>query len=199
MAGDLRRRPRPVRASRGVSPLKVTVAVVASVVAVIVLFAAGIAAEQFNRGLPAAATATTSPAAKAGPGLGDAVRDGKLEFVVSRVDCTHRTVGAERLTRTAAGKYCVVSLSVRNVGDGAKFFVGHEQRAYDASGAEYAGDELAGVYANRGTEAFLRRLEPGERVAGKLVFDIPKKAALTTLKVHDSPFSGGAEVILARR
>ncbi|GAA2860658.1 hypothetical protein Acy02nite_56920 [Actinoplanes cyaneus] len=198
MSRDLRRRPRPVRAARGVSPLKVTLAVAGSVIAVIVLFAAGIAAEQYGR-RPAAATATTRPPAKAGPGLGDAVRDGKLEFVVSRVDCTRRTVGAERLTRTAAGRYCVVSMSVRNIGDGAKFFVGHGQKAYDASGAEYAGDELAGVYANRGTESFLRRLAPGEKVAGKLVFDVPENGSLTSLEVHDSPLSHGAVIILGQR
>ncbi len=199
MSRDLRRQPRPVRATRRPSPLKVSLAVVVSAIAVIVLFAAGIAAEQYQRGLPAAATATTRPTPKAvpaGPGLGDAVRDGKLEFVVSRVDCSRVTIGIEHLKRTASGKFCVVSMSVRNIGDGAKYFVGHSQKAYDAAGAEYGSDELAGVYANRGTEAFLRKLDPGERVAGKVVFDVPKTTRLTTLKLHDSPLSRGVAVTL---
>lgn len=195
MSQDLRSRRRPVRASRRVSPIKVAVAVVVSSILVIALFAAGIAAEEYNHGpQPTAAPAKVAP--PAGPGLGDAVRDGKLEFVVSRVDCAHTTIGIEHLKRTATGKFCVVSMSVRNISDGSKYFVGHAQKAYDAAGAEYGSDELAGVYANRGTEGFLRKLAPGERVIGRLVFDVPKKTRLATLKLHDSPLSGGAQVRL---
>jgi hypothetical protein len=191
------------------SPVKVTVAVLVSVLAVIVLFAAGIAAEQFSHGVPASTTPATptakaaaAPPAKAvadGPRPGDPVRDGKFEFVVSRVDCSRTSLGIEHLKRTADGKFCVVSLTVRNIGDTSKFFVGPAQKARDASGTAYSSDELAGIIANRGTEAFLEQLGPGETVTGKLVFDVPKKTTLTTLELHDSPLSGGVEAVLPDR
>ncbi|WUJ09416.1 DUF4352 domain-containing protein [Actinoplanes sp. NBC_00393] len=42
-------------------------------------------------------------------------------------------------------------------------------------------------------------MEPGGRVTGKLVFDIPTKVQLAGLELHDSPLSGGATVALTRR
>ncbi|BCJ46005.1 hypothetical protein GCM10010168_49530 [Actinoplanes ianthinogenes] len=200
MSHDLRQQRRPVRAARRVSPLKVSIAVLVSVIAIIGLFAAGIAAQQYSQqrsAAPAAAQAAAAP--PPGPGLGDAVRDGKLQFVVFRVDCAKRTLGVEHLKRTAAGRFCVVSLTVRNIGDSATYFVGHAQKAYDASGTEYTSDELAGIYANGGTEAFLQKVAPGAEVTGKLVFDVPKPVTLTTLKLHDSLLSDGAEVSLRQR
>jgi hypothetical protein len=201
MSHDLRQQRRPVRAARSVSPVKVSVAIVVSTVAVIVLFAAGIVAERFSRGLPAAGTtaAATGPPAKAvptGPAPGDPVRDGQFEFTVTRMDCSRTTVGLDHIKRTAEGRFCIISLTVRNIGDDAKYFVGQAQKAYDASGTEYETDELAGLYANRGVEAFVQKLGPGEKTTGKLVFDVPKKTDLTTLELHDSPLSGGVRARL---
>ncbi|GAA2710425.1 hypothetical protein Apa02nite_081950 [Actinoplanes palleronii] len=181
------------------SPLKVSLAVVASLVVVVALFAAGIAAEQYSHTRSAAVTATTSPPAKvvpAGPGFGDAVRDGKFQFVVSAMDCSRTSIGVERLKRTAAGKFCVISLSVRDIGDGTKYFIGYPQKARDASGGEYRIDELASLYANHGTDAFLKKLAPGKKATSSLVFDVPRGVTLATLELHDSPFSGGVEVTL---
>jgi hypothetical protein len=191
------RRRAPV--ARGRAPLKPLLAVLLACGAVVVLFGVGAAAERYGNKEPAAAT-LTGPAAKSGskppPGIGDAVRDGKFEFVVSRVDCSRSTVGLEHLKRTAKGKYCVVSLSVRNIADRSQYFLGRAQKAFDAAGASYGEDELAGFYANHDTQTFLQKLDPGERVAGKLVFDVPKPVKLTTLELHDSLLSGGVKVTL---
>lgn len=142
-----------------------------------------------------AAPARTSPSPKP-PGIGKAVRDGKFEFVVSRVDCSKTQVGFERLRRTAAGKYCVVSLSVKNIADRPKYFLGSAQKAFDAAGTKFGDDELAGLYANQNIQTFLNKIDPGERVTGKLVFDVPKSVTLTGVDLHDSLFSGGARVTL---
>jgi hypothetical protein len=201
MSYDLRQQRRPVRAARRVSPVKVTLAVVISVAAVIALFMTGIIAERFSHGLPAAGTSTAATPVKAvpaGPAFGEAVRDGKFEFTVTRVDCSRTTVGLEHLKRTAEGKFCVIGLTVRNIGDGSKYFMGQAQTAYDTSGAGYDSDELAGLYANGGVEAFLQKLGPGEKVSGRLVFDVPKKAELASLELHDSPLSGGVRAPLRR-
>jgi hypothetical protein len=176
-------------------------AVLFALVAIVALFLSGVAAHQFGHEQPVAATPVAkSPTPKPRPpGLGDKVRDGKFEFVVSRVDCSRSSIGKAPLDLTAKGKFCVVSLSVRNISDGAGYLLGRAQTAYDATGAAYDDDTLAGVYANRDTKTFLEKLDPGERVTGKLVFDVPRKVKLTTLDLHDSPLSGGVKVALTRK
>lgn len=196
MSHDSRHQRRPARARRGVSPVRATLAVVVPVAVVIALFAAGIAAERFSNGGPAAGTAPASPSTPAGPAFGEAVRDGKFEFTVTRVDCSATTVGFERLKRTAGGKFCVIGLTVRNIGDTATYFLGRAQTAYDSSGDTYGSDELAGLYVNGGAQAFVQQLGPGEKVSGKLVFDVPKPVQLAGIELHDSPFSGGVKAPL---
>ena len=184
---------RPAR--RTPVPLKAVLALVASGVAVIALFAAGTAAEQVNRDGPVAAVGAPAATSRP-PGMGSRVRDGKFEFVVSKVDCSRTSFGIEHLKRTAKGHYCVVSLSVRNIADKPKYFLGFAQKAQDANGTSYRYDEIAGVYANRNTHTFLEKVDPGERVTGRLVFDVPAGVELATLELHDSPLSGGVTVTL---
>lgn len=188
MTQDLRRR----------APLNPLLAVVLAIGAIVTLFLAGVAAQRLGSGAPAAAEAVATPgsAPPPPPGVGDAVRDGKFEFVVSRVDCTRTKIGRPPLERTADGRYCVISLSVRNIAEESQYFLGHAQKARDAAGHAYGNDELAGVYANRDTKTFPQKLDPGDRVTGKLVFDVPRPTKLTTLELHDSLLSGGVEITL---
>ena len=176
--------------------------------ALIGLFLFGAAAESLGHKVTTAATGQSKgagPAKGSGnangavtkpPVLGDAVRDGKFEFVVSRADCSKSSVGIEPLNRTAAGKYCVVSLSVKNIAGKPQLFLGGAQKAFDAAGTSFTADEIAGLYANHDTQTFLRKIDPGGEVVGKIVFDVPKATTLTTVELHDSIFSGGVKVTL---
>jgi len=169
------------------------------------LFLFGAAAQDFGHEKEAAVATTGRPAetgktdAKVtkSPGFGDAVRDGKFEFVVSRADCSKSTVGLEHLNRKAKGKFCVVDLSVKNIADEPQFFLGSAQKAFDAAGTKFTDDELAGFYANRDTQTFLQKIKPGGKVVGKVVFDVPKATKLTTVELHDSFFSGGVQITLS--
>jgi hypothetical protein len=181
----------------------VVLSVVVALGVLIVLFGLGAAAENRGRGGSpaagdrpvAAGSAATTTAAKT-PGLGDPVRDGKFEFVVSRVDCSRSTVVVEHMKRTAAGKYCLISLSIRNIADRPHFFLGRVQKVSDAAGTEFSNDELAGLLANREKQTFLRKIGPGSKVSGKMVFDVPKRTTLTHMELHDSYLSGGVRVAL---
>jgi hypothetical protein len=181
------------------------VSVVVAAGALVVLFGVGAAAENLGRGdAPPAGNgpaghrgASTGTSATAGA-LRHPVRDGKFEFVVQRVDCSRSTVGPEHLKRTASGKYCVVSLSVRNIADRPQLLVGSLQKVFDARGTEFTDDEAAGLFANRDTHTFLRKVDPGHQVSGKIVFDVPKGTTLSTMELHDSYFSGGVRVALTR-
>src|SRR5690349_2614530 len=168
------------------------------------LFLAGAAAQDFGRepdstaATAAAGSAKGKTARKATkpPGIGDAVRDGKFEFVVSRADCATSSVGSKYLNRKTKGRYCVVHLSVRNIADQPQLFLGSAQKAFDAAGTEFTDDKIAGLYANDDTQTFLQKIDPGGKVVGKIVFDIPATTTLTVVELHDSFFSGGARVTL---
>jgi len=178
----------------------------AAVGTLIGLFLAGVAAQNFGRDAESAAATTgagqpkgNGPTARKAikpPGIGDAVRDGKFEFVVSRADCSKSSVGSKYLNRKAKGKYCVLHLSVKNIADQPQLFLGSAQKAFDAAGTEFTDDKIAGLYANDETQTFLQKIDPGDRVVGKIVFDVPASTALTTVELHDSFFSGGARVTL---
>jgi len=165
--------------------------------------AAPAAAEPGAAGTKAApAKKTTAPAKKttapkAGPGLGDPVRDGKFEFVVSKVDCSKTKVGSQYLNKKAQGKFCQVTVKVKNIGKEAQLFHGSSQKALDAKGTEFSNDGAAELYANDDNATFLNEINPGNSAKGRLNFDVPKSVKLTTLELHDSPFSGGVEVSLS--
>jgi hypothetical protein len=188
-------KPRPVRKARPWSRTGLAVSLVSSVAVMVALFGVGAALVDIGRGDAAPATPSRSPARKAAT-LKQPVRDGKFEFVVQGVDCSRSTVGVEHLKRTAAGRYCVISLSIRNIADRPQLFLGKAQKVVDAGGKEFRDDEAAGLFANRTTQTFLRKIDPGRQVRGKVVFDVPKSTKLTEIELHDSYFSGGVRVAL---
>jgi hypothetical protein len=147
--------------------------------------------------VPKAVPTDPVAAPKAGPGLGDPVRDGKFEFTVTKLDCSKSKVGSEYLNKKAQGKFCQVSLTIKNIGDEAQTFDGSSQKAMDAKGTEFSNDGSAEMYANQDNSTFLNEINPGNQAKGKLLFDVPKSTTLTDLELHDSPFSGGVTVALS--
>ncbi|OLE25659.1 MAG: hypothetical protein AUG44_15350 [Actinobacteria bacterium 13_1_20CM_3_71_11] len=136
----------------------------------------------------------TTPAAPSHVGLNQAARDGKFEFVVSRVTCGVAKIGDEALNKTAQGQFCEVAVSVKNIGTQPQTFDGGAQKAKGADGATYANDGVAEIYANKDSATFLNEINPGNQVSGILVFDIPKTAKIASLELHDSAFSQGVVV-----
>jgi hypothetical protein len=128
--------------------------------------------------------------------IGEPVRDGKFEFVVKKVRCGVSRVGNQYLNEKAQGQFCLVTLTVRNIGDEPQTFNDFDQLAHDSKSREYKPDSEAGIYANQDTEVWLNEINPGNKITGVLVFDIPEKTKLTSLELHDSSFSGGVTVSL---
>ncbi len=136
-----------------------------------------------NDGAPAAAV-----------GLNQPVRDGKFEFTVTKVECGIAEVGGEYLNKKAQGQFCMVHVTVKNIGDEARTFTSSNQNAYNAAGQKYEADSAAGIYLEDDSRAFLEDINPGNSVNGIVVFDIPKDAQIAKLELHDSAFSGGVVV-----
>ncbi|MGY0232571.1 DUF4352 domain-containing protein [Longispora urticae] len=149
-----------------------------------------------------AAGATASPAAPAKEaavaGIGTAVRDGKFEFVVQKIECGKTQVGGEYLNKKAQGQFCMVTLAVKNIGDKPQTLYDSNQKGFGANNARYAPDSTAGLYANSEGDGsvWITEINPGNQVTGLVVFDIPKDGKLLTLELHDSAFSGGVKVKL---
>lgn len=138
--------------------------------------------------------AAGKPAAGKQAGIGDPARDGKFEFAVSKMDCSKTKVGDQYVNTKAQGKFCLVTLTVRNIGDEAQLFDSSSQKALDAKGTVYDADGAAAMYVNKDAETFLNNINPGNQVKGVIPFDVPKNVTVTTLELHDSSFSDGVKV-----
>ena len=130
------------------------------------------------------------------PGLGDPVRDGQFEFVVRSVDCGTRSVGEGFGHHTARGQFCLVSLRVENTGNEGRTFEGGRQFLLDRDGNRHDPDLLA-TAGNGGGQLWATHLNPGQRLAGTLVYDVPETAVPARVELHDAAFSGGVGVALS--
>jgi eukaryotic-like serine/threonine-protein kinase len=129
------------------------------------------------------------------PGVGDPVRDGQFEFVVDSVECGARSVGEGLGRKQAVDQFCLVALRVRNTGQEGRTFAGGQQYLFEEDGRRH--DPDLDATARRGHGRLLStHLNPGQRLAGTLVYDVPEPVALQRMELHDAPFSGGVSVVL---
>ncbi|GIF09385.1 DUF4352 domain-containing protein [Actinoplanes siamensis] len=153
-----------------------------------------------------AATAAEGPAAIAPkkteeakddtPGLNQPAADGDFQFKVTGVKCGVSKVGTSLLGQAAQGQFCLISVQVKNIGKEAQTFLDSAQKAYDAKKVQYSVDSSAALYTNDDQQILFAEINPGNTVKGKLVFDVPEGTKLTSLELHDSPFSDGVRVSL---
>ncbi len=137
-------------------------------------------------------TTTTTTAPKQA-GIGDIVRDGRFQFVVTGVEQPGKIIEDGLLSYEAIGTWFAVRLHVVNVGNEAQTFFASDQklmygsRTYGAEGYTWTG------YGSV-------ELNPGLEIDTGILFDVPesfpKDGLGTMLQFHDSVFSGGIEVWL---
>jgi Domain of unknown function (DUF4352) len=123
-------------------------------------------------------------------------KDGKFEFTVTGMKCGLDKVGSDLVGQPAQGQFCLVDVRVKNIATSAEIFNDSSQKGYDAAGTEYSVDSGAGVYANKEYSTFLEQINPGNTVRGKLAFDVPADAKLTSVVLHESMFTEGVKVPL---
>lgn len=128
--------------------------------------------------------------------IGEAARDGKFEFTVHGVNCEKTELGNDFLNKEAQGKFCIVDITVKNIGDKAQGLSDSNQYAYNAEGHKYSADSEAALYLDDSAAKIYEEINPGNTIKGKIIFDIPKDVTLTSLELHDSAFSGGVKVNL---
>jgi hypothetical protein len=130
--------------------------------------------------------------------IGQAARDGKFEFVVKGVKCGETSVSAAGgyLSKTAQGQYCLVDISVKNIGDKQQLFLESDQKLLNANGVEYSADSTATLYNSNNSDVFVSEINPGNTVEGTIVYDIPKDQTPATAELHDSSLSNGVKISL---
>jgi len=143
------------------------------------------------------ATTTTVEAtttSEALPGVGQPVRDGNFEFVVTGIEEPGNVYDPDDvLPDDATGEWFIVFMTVENIGDEAQtFFAGNQKIFWD--GKEFT----AADFTWNGTS--FEELNPGITLEATVMFDVPddfpEAGAGTVLQLHDSVFSGGVQVIL---
>ena len=130
-------------------------------------------------------------------GIGDKVRDGKFEFTVRSVKYGINEVGDEYFGKKAQGQFVAVDVTVKNIGDKAQMMFASNQYAFNAKDQKFSADSEAGIYDDQ-SQLLWEDINPGNTVRGKIYFDVPKGTKLVKLELHDSMFSGGVEVSLAK-
>ncbi len=157
------------------------------------------AAGDASTGDAAAAPVADAPAAEApapnAPGIGEPAADGKFSFVVNGVDCSATEIGSEFLSQKAQGQFCIVDLTITNIGDQAQSFFGDNATLFNGQGQQFSADGEAAIYLEDSSSLY-EEINPGNTLASKVVFDVPAGTVPTSIELHDSAFSGGVTVSL---
>lgn len=128
--------------------------------------------------------------------VGEPARDGKFEFVAKSIKCGVPNIGSEYLTKTAQGQYCLLSVSVKNIGNEAQSLFSGNQYLFNASDQKYSADDTATMYAAPSGASWYSEINPGNTVEGTIVFDLPKDQTPIKAELHDSALSNGVSVNL---
>jgi hypothetical protein len=128
--------------------------------------------------------------------MGTPAKDGKFEFTVTKMKCGAERVGGD-FGEKSQGEFCLISVSIKNVGTTAELFNDSSQQATDAKGNVYSVDTAAGISANQDSSTFLEDINPGNTVKGDLVFDVPQGTKLDSLVLHESMYTAGIKVPLS--
>ncbi len=135
--------------------------------------------------------------------IGQEVRDGTFAFTVTRVDYVGQEVGTPPSTRVAQGRFCLLHLHLRNVGNQPAAYSGAAQLLADTSAQALQprrGRRRGGVSApghRRGDKEITDvRLNPGAEVDGVLIFDMPVAAKPAEFEFHAAPRTIGVKVRL---
>jgi hypothetical protein len=128
--------------------------------------------------------------------VGEAARDGKFEFTVTSFECGVQSVGEDFLTEEPQGEFCLLGVTVTNIGEQAQMLFSDNQYLFDTEGRQFSADSMATISHDVGGDAFFTEINPGNSISGEVVFDVPVGANIVEARLHDSAFSGGVVVPL---
>ncbi|HVQ51332.1 MAG TPA: DUF4352 domain-containing protein [Mycobacterium sp.] len=126
----------------------------------------------------------TPPGSAPTVALNQEVHDGGVAFTVTRVEMSQPKVGY----RTAQGTFIVVSMTVKNIGDGFRTVYCQNQTLTDLRGKTY----VDAVPVGAGED--MMDIKPGKQVNVQCAFDVPVGTLAGAIEVHGQAYSTGASV-----
>lgn len=128
--------------------------------------------------------------------MGQAAKDGKFSFTITGITYAS-SVGPSMLKEEAKGRFALVHVRIKNIGNEAQTIDDSSQYLYDADGKKYSADSAADLTISSGKNStWLQQVNPGTKVDGVIAFDLPKNVKPVRAELHDSAFSGGVTVSL---
>jgi hypothetical protein len=168
------------------------------VLALVALGSAGCgSSDSDDKAAPAPAAASASAASAVPVAGAQTAAEGTFAFTVTGSKCGVKSVGPADLEQKATGQFCLVDVSVKNVGTKATLLDGGAQKGVDAQGKEYPVADLATVFLNDKSPTLLEEIKPGAEVKGVLPFQVPATAKITAVVLHGSMSTPGVRVALS--
>jgi hypothetical protein len=130
--------------------------------------------------------------------VGEQAEDGQFAFTVDSFECGQDTLAADNEfvdDAVAQGQFCILELTVENIGDEARSLSASDQYLYDSQERRFSADSSFEVMMVLETPIY-DQINPGNSTQGTVVFDVPADAEIEFAELHDSPFSGGVLVDL---
>jgi hypothetical protein len=127
--------------------------------------------------------------------IGQPAADGKFSFVVNGVDCSATEIGDQYFGTTAQGQFCIVDVTISNVGDEPQSFFGENATLFNGQGQKFSADTEAAIYLEN-ADSLYEEINPGNSLNSKVVFDVPAGMVPSAVELHDSMFSGGVTIAL---
>lgn len=123
--------------------------------------------------------------------VGEPVRDGNFEFVVTGVERAPLVSDPAfpELQKSAAGEYVMVKVTVTNIGSEPQTFFASFNTLSDGT-TEFRSDDEAWIYLGN----TLADLSPGDSVDTAVVFDVPVGTDPESIELHEGPFTEGVVV-----
>jgi uncharacterized protein DUF4352 len=126
----------------------------------------------------------TPPGSPPTAALNEEVHDGGLAFTVTRVELAQPKIGY----RSAQGTFVVVSMRVKNIGDGWRGVYCQNQVLTDLKGRTY----VDAVPVGEGED--MMDIKPGKQADVQCAFDVPVGTLAGAVEVHGQPYSTGVTV-----
>lgn len=164
----------------------VSLSLTAAAAIAVVAFVAYLGSDAFQK------TDATPPPPVQTKGMGDEAIDQGVAFVVERFECAVQTLEFEGRQDEPNGRFCFLTVRVRNSRSNDAVFSGDEQYLVDAEKRRFDFDLEATILYARPTEEDLEaedifiidELAPGEETQGVLVYDIPDSANIVEAELH---------------
>lgn len=181
---------RPVRPRRWLAPVGVAAIVLAALV--VPRLQSSPSSSLSDPGAPVSGTIVSEPLPVR---IGQPTRDADLLLVVSAFECGGTTAAGGRL---AQGRFCFLSVGMRNVGTAPAVFLASAQMLADPLARRFGPDlsATAAHPANAGRDLASLVVNPGNEVQAVLVYDVPPDVMPAAASLRAGPPGpGGAAVV----